>query len=419
MEKKHQHILNVAHSLLFQSNVPLIHWGDCVQTAVYLINRTPPLPKNKSSFELLTSKPPSYDHLCVFGCLCFTSILLKDRHKFSPRASPCVFLGYPQGYKGYKVLDLHTYTISISCNVIFHEDSFPFSETVQPSMSDIFSQDVLPLPVPDSPIPAFFDLGDSPTTDTPFYNQPETLFPDPILSEASNSSSAPFNLPNNNRTKRQTKVPSYLDQYHCYLLNKTPFSSHTSHTTSYPISAVLSYENLSPSHRNFVLSITTACPPKTFFEAMKSEEFKGAMKSEMNSLEDTGTWSICTLPPGKHHVGCKWVYTIKFNLDGTVERPKARLVAKGYTQLEGLDYLDKFSPVAKLGTLRMLLALASAKNWSTLQLDISNAFFNGDLEEEIYMTILQGYEELTGKVCPPCSVCKLNKYLYGLKQASR
>lgn len=142
------------------------------------------------------------------------------------------------------------------------------------------------------------------------------------------------------------------------------------------------------------------------------------MKTEIDSLESTGTWSICELPEGKHLVGCKWVNTYKYNADGTVERPKSRLVAKGYTQLEGLDYIATFSPVAKLGTFRLLLSIASAKNLHTLQLDISNAFRNGDLDEEIYMVIPQGYQELTGKTVALGSVCNLHKSHYGLKQAS-
>lgn len=421
VERKHQHILNVARSLLFQSNVPLIHWGDCVQTAVYLINRTPsPLLDNKSPYEILTSKVPNYDHLRVFGCLCFTSTLLKDRHKFSPRASPCVFLGYPHGFKGYKVLDLHTNVISISRNVVFHENTFPFSENFPAaSDSDIFGQHVLPLPVPDSIFPAYFDVGSS--TDASFFNH-EDIIADSVPSsivESSNQPVASDSVIPCQRTRRQTKAPAYLDQYHCYLLDKTSFPSHTTHTTSYPISAFLSYDHFSETHKNFLLSITTKSPPKTFQEALNSDEFNGSMKAEMNSLESTGTWSVCELPVGKHPVGCKWIHTYKYHADGTVERPKSRLVAKGYTQLEGLDYIDTFSPVAKLGTFRLLLSLASAKNLFTLQLDISNAFLNGDLDEEIYMVIPQGYQELTGKTIAPGSVCKLHKSLYGLKQASR
>ena len=442
VERKHQHILNVARSLLFQSNIPLSYWGDCILTAIYLINRTPsPLIQKKSPFKLLNSKPPMYNHLRVFGCLCFASTLTKDRHKFSPRAKPCVFLGYPNGYKGYNVLDLDTHTVSFTRNVIFHESIFPFA--LSPLVSNIFSQDVLPLPVPDPLFPASFDIAPDPifpdTSSFPSHLHEPTSH---VSSSSEQSGSLPHSSPvhsssshtscsntesvpsgrvdSNPRPKRQFKAPTYLDEYHCYLLDKKPnFPAHPTHTTSYPISSFVSYNNLESSYKNFVLNITTTMPPKTFLEAIKSAEFTAAMKTEMTSLEDTGTWTVCELPPGKHPVGCKWVYTIKFNPDGTIERFKARLFAKGYTQIEGLDYIDTFSPVAKMGTVRLLLRLAASKNWSISQLDISNAFLNGDLDEEIYMTMPPGYAELSGKSFPKNYVRKLNKSLYGLKQASR
>ena len=117
------------------------------------------------------------------------------------------------------------------------------------------------------------------------------------------------------------------------------------------------------------------------------------------------------LPIDKTPVGCKWVYKINLKYDGSIEHYKARLVVKGYTQTHGIDYLNSFSPIAKMSTVRLLLAVAAAKQWSLHQLDINNAFLHGDLKEEVYMTIPHGFSASS-----PSKVCRLQKSFIALNR---
>ena len=105
------------------------------------------------------------------------------------------------------------------------------------------------------------------------------------------------------------------------------------------------------------------------------------MEEEISALNKNETWEKCDLPKGKKTVGCRWIYTIKFLADCTVERYKVRLVAQDYTQTYGVDYFETFSPVAKIDTIRVLFSIAANKDCTLHQFDVKNAFLHGNLKK--------------------------------------
>ncbi len=162
--------------------------------------------------------------------------------------------------------------------------------------------------------------------------------------------------------------------------------------------------------------LATVVEPSTYEEAMQSEDadmWKQAMDEEIASLLANNTWTMEKLPTGFSPIPVKWVFKVKLDVNGKVERYKARLVAKGFRQREGIDFDEVFAPVSKYSTLRALLAKVAAEDLELHQLDIKTAFLNGELEEEVYVLQAPGYEDGTGMVC------HLHKALYGLRQAPR
>ncbi|KAL4019198.1 hypothetical protein IC575_022843 [Cucumis melo] len=164
--------------------------------------------------------------------------------------------------------------------------------------------------------------------------------------------SVPCEEPEHAPVRRSTRVretPSHLKEYHCFS------------------------------------TIMSLVEPSSYKEASTNPLWQQAMDNELQALAKTHTWDYVDLPPGKKPIGCKWIFKIKTHSDGSIERYKARLVAKGYSQEYGIDYEETFAPVARMTSVRSLLAIAAAKQWPLLQMDVKNAFLNGTLSEEVYM----------------------------------
>ena len=182
----------------------------------------------------------------------------------------------------------------------------------------------------------------------------------------------------------------------------------------YPVKR-LTYHSFMTKYFAYISEVIQEEESSSFEDAVKHDKWKNAMKDELEALLENGAWTLLPKKQNMKPIGCKWVYKVKCNLDGSIARCKARLVAKGYAQKYGIDYEETFSLVARMTTVRTIIALAALKKWNLYQLDVKNAFLNGDLQETIYLEQPQGY------VHPkyPNHVCKLKKALYGFKQAPR
>lgn len=451
-ERKNKHLLEVARAIMFYMNVPKYLWGEAILTASYLINRMPTkMLKYQTPLECLKIFFPearlfSDLPVKVFGCTVYLHIPSKFRTKLDPRAIKCVFLGYSSNKKGYKCFDPFTKKIHVSMDVSFLETTPHFTKkSLQGEISEVeenFWDTSVPLPnvifptqEPNPSISDYDRLGEQGSlmpskensltggevlqnselqvyTRKRFHPRNKDMKVNPVQVQSENPSSGTSGNPT------PTLSPSNIS-------NDAPIISDLDvpiavrkgvrNCTKHPISNYLSYHKLSKGHKAFTSRISHLFVPRNIQEALDDPNWKLAVMEEINALRRSGTWEIVDLPKNKKVVGCKWVFTIKCKADGSIERYKARLVAKGFTQTYGIDYQETFAPVAKINSIRVLLSLAVNLDWPLYQLDVKNAFLNGDLKEEVFMSLPPGFEKRLGSN----KVCKLRKTIYGLKQSSR
>ena len=430
-ERKHRHIVETGLSLLSVANLSLTYWLQAFATSVFLINRMPtPILQNQSPIQKLFQTIPNYLKLRTFGCLCYPWWRPYAPNKLENRSLPCVFIGYSLTQNGYLCLEPVSGRVYVSRHVRFNETVFPYHSLTTPKPSPIPKPATV---VPDNlytifPVPSLIQSSPSAVI-----NQAPACASSPTEPVLAETSSAP---PPAVQQSSPAPTGPLLHPEEQNLLAPTVIApSGTSLPTVIapsgmslpPVAVPLVRHSMTTRSRNNILKPTSKYNltvelqsdphwiPTTWQQAIKHERWRKAMAAEFNSTNENRTWDLVEATRQMNGVGCRWVFTIKYNPDGSIDRYKARIVAKGFHQQPGVDYNDTFSPVIKSTTIRLILGLAVNNDWPVRQTDVNTAFLQGHLNEEVFMAQPPRFQDTDR----PSHVCRLRKAIYGLKQAPR
>lgn len=369
-EREMRTIVESARTMIHAKEMHLKFWAEAVNSAVHVLNRTgTSTVPDTSPYELWYGKRPKIDYLRIFGSEVFVHIPKERRRKLDPKAIKCTFVGYDNHSKAYRVWNPISNRIEVARDVVF---------LLEESM-------------------AVLNIGDAERRDHGNVSESDVGVEE--NDEANADADAEVN-----ETPRDQMVRGGCD-----LDDRNVIKRRLRDRAGI----------MAPRRLNFLASAEHVAmmaindEPSTFEQAIKSddhEQWEKAMDEEYDSLIENRTWKP---PDGQKVIDNRWVFKLKQNPDGSIDRYKARLVVRGFTQEYGIDYRETFSPVVRFTSVRAILALAASKRMKLKQFDVKTAFLNGELEEDVFMSQPIGYDDGSGKVC------KLIKSLYGLKQASR
>lgn len=358
-ERRNRTLMEMVRSMMSYSDLPDSFWGYALETAAYILNLVPSKSVPITPTELWTGRKPSLKHVRIWGSP--AHVLNGKADKLESRTEVRLFVGYPRGTKGGLFYSPKDQKVIVSTNARFLEEDYVMNHK---PISRVVLEEL---------------RGETPNTSVPTVQQDE---PQVTAQRVTNVTPQPI-VP-----RRSGRVVIQPDRY-MFLGESSDFV---------------------PEEQDY--------DPCTYNEALQdkdAESWQKAMISEIESMDSNQVWELVEPPIGVKAIGCKWVYKRKRGSDGKVETFKARLVAKGFTQREGIDYEETFSPVAMLKSIRILLSIAAHLDYEIWQMDVKTAFLNGSLEEDIYMKQPDGFIEKGQEHL----ICKLKKSIYGLKQASR
>ncbi|CAI7866509.1 unnamed protein product [Closterium sp. NIES-53] len=416
-ERANRTITETARGLLIGAGLPDYFWPDAVRSAC-VAKKTA---LNHVGAEKLVpyvewiGRKPKVDMLRVFGCMCMALVpKLLWHNKLGAQAIWAVHLGMAQNSKGWLLWDPFTkkFLVSRDCkfmeNLMYKDWKAENEAKIGMRFGEVKSSGLEHVE-----LPLELSSGSTTTRQSSLVNGGEEAKDAEEEEEEVQQQRQGLHVPaadEEGRGKRRIQAPNRLTYD---ALGKPAKSALAGAALMVGEDEESDYEECAFA---FFSPVEIPGEPATLKEALESsdaEEWKKAMESELKSIEENGTWELVELPKGRKAITSKWLFKIKSDADGKIERYKSRLVAKGYQQKEKVDYKELFAPVVKLTTLRTLLAGAAIKGWVVKQMDVTTAFLNGVLEEEIFMAQPEGFDDGSGRVL------RLKKALYGLKQTPR
>ena len=367
VERRNRTLMEMTRSMMKHMSVPSYLWGEAVRHSMYLINRVATRTlKLQTPYECYKKKKPNVGHLRVFGCVCYAKNEAPHLRKLDDRSRELVHLGIDPGSKAYRLYDPTNRRIVVSRDVIFIENQRWKWNKKKTNESTVIT----------FPMTSSEDTSDTVAEG----DESEHVSSDDEGREETEETEDHTFL---RRSTRQTSRPSYLEDY------------------------VLMFEIVEI--ERILLLINEE--PWDWNEAKHEKVWRESCEDEIASIKKNKTWTLVELPAGCKAIGLKWVFKVKRNVDGSISKYKARLVAKGYVQRHGIDYEEVFAPVARIETVRVIIALAASNGWEVHHLDVKTAFLHGDLAEEVYVSQPDGFKKRGSED----KVYKLHKALYFIK----
>jgi transposase InsO family protein len=449
-ERFNKTLLQRIRAMLIDSKLSNGFWAEAAYAAVHALNRTVAQGEKCTPVELLLGQKPTIEHLRVFGCTAFyVQPSQQQGSKLNSVGIKAVMVGYDLAFKSYRLWDPAAHRVIITPNVVFDEQRMATTAVLPRSTDPPFDLEALSPPSPASPGPAVQPAGQGQAV--------QPVQQGPVLPAGQGGTAQLGDASQQGGTAQrgsaaqQTQQTAQLAQGKREGGSLSPELGQGLDTDSSGDSAFEPHQPLhsKTARRSSALKIpkrfaaavaavtakgeqSASVPapepaaqdvpevpqtPRTLQEALSGpqrEQWRAAIYDELQAHEENGTWTLSKVPANVRPVPNKWVFRIKTDQHGRVTAYKARLVAKGFAQRWGVDFDQTYSPVCRTATIRTLLALVALHDWDIMQLDVTAAFLNGELDELIYMQQPPGFEQHG-----PDVACRLRKAIYGLKQAPK